>query len=103
MYLKNAPSKLQLHVRQINVNRRDTFYLKFILILQLGALDSPYFRMHTIFELTCLLFDKELIRIVHKFGVHPAYILNITTMKTYLSGDHFACVDKTATPSGGSY
>ena len=71
MYLKNAPSKLQLQGRQINVNRRDTFYLKFILILQLRALDSPYFRMNTIFELTCLLFDQELIRIVHKFGVHP--------------------------------
>ena len=31
--------------------------------------------MHTIFELTCLLFDQELIRIVHKFGVHPVCLM----------------------------
>ena len=30
--------------------------------------------MQTIFELTCMLFDLELIKIVHKFGVHPVEV-----------------------------
>ena len=48
----------------------DTFQLKVVIISELVSLDIPFIRMHTLFDLTYLLFDQELTKIVHKFGVH---------------------------------
>ena len=57
MNLKKAPAKLQLQVRQISANKGYSVLLKFDHIFKLRALDSPYTRMYTLFELTWLFLD----------------------------------------------
>ena len=77
-------AKLQLQTNQISINKEDTFQLKVVIIFELLSLDTPYIRSHTIFELTCLLFDQELTQIVHKFGVHPVHTLPFIAIEQYV-------------------